>query len=249
MASSIDLECCVREVLARQGFARPHQDEARVVVFDSRAWADHAHAAPALLDMPEAQRAARFRFERDRTVYTLAHAIWRVALGVCLGTTATRVPLVPATSGQPQLPDTGLATSLSHSGPWVTLAVTGAATVGVDIERLPSHFTLDNLLPMFCTLAEAALLTSMAPSRRERHALALWTRKEALLKAWGTGLALEPRLFDACAGQVIAAPVGVDQPACVALDLDLGRGLVGALALPAGSPRQHHVNIASITPG
>lgn len=250
MVQTIDFERAVRDFLAREGFAPPRQDETRVVLFDRRVWLAHALAAATLLDTTETQRAGRFRFAHDRTAYVLAHALWRIALGVCLDTTAAQVSLVSSPSGQPRLPGTGLATSLSHSGHWVTLAITGAVTVGVDIEQLPSRFALDDLIPVFCTPAEAAALAALQPSRRELHALAFWTRKEALLKAWGTGLALEPNRFAALTDQSIAPPSWAPIN-CVAevRDLDFGNALVGALALPGSAASHRHFVTKHVTAG
>ncbi|MET0330630.1 MAG: hypothetical protein ABW154_04295, partial [Dyella sp.] len=104
-----------------------------------------------LLDAAEQARAARFRFHHHYACYVLAHALWRTALGACLGVEASRVPLVSSPAGKPLLPGSGLATSLSHSGPWVAIAIACAATIGIDIERSPAHMALQALLPTICT--------------------------------------------------------------------------------------------------
>ena len=92
--------------LLRSGFLPPAADEVRVVVFDSSGFAPSATAAGAL-DVVEADRAARFRFDQDRTAYILAHSVWRMVLANCLGMQPADVPLARAPSGQPQLPGTG----------------------------------------------------------------------------------------------------------------------------------------------
>jgi 4'-phosphopantetheinyl transferase len=232
-ATDDDFARRVRSAFARNGFAPPDSDEARVVVFDSSAWAMHADEVEPVLDAGERHRAARFRFEQDRVRYILAHAVWRLALGVCLGMDPALVPLASTPSGQPRLPGTDLATGLSHSGSWVAVAVCAAATVGVDIECSPSRIILDDLIATICTPAEAADVRRLPAPQRERTLLTLWTRKEALLKAFGVGLAEAPASLSALATGLVAPPMGVTGlPPCRVGDLDLSAGLVGALAAP-----------------
>jgi 4'-phosphopantetheinyl transferase len=223
----------VRSALARNAFAPPGTGEARVVVFDSSAWAMHADAAEHVLDTGERLRATRFRFERDRVRYVLAHALWRTVLGACLGVDPAHVPLASTPSGQPRLPGTDLATSLSHSGSWVAVAVCAAATVGVDIECSPSRIILDDLIATICTTTEAADIRLLPVSERECALLTLWTRKEALLKAFGVGLAEAPASLLAVATGLVTPPMGTSGlPPCRVGDLNLPVGLVGALAAP-----------------
>lgn len=239
-----EFERTVLQVLARHGFAAPPAAEACVLLFDCMAWASQVAAANTLLDDAEHGRADRFRFEHDRTVYIVAHALWRIVLGACAGIPGQRVPLISAPSGQPLVPGTGLATSISHSGPWVTIAVTSALTVGVDIERSPSRFALDPLLPNFCAPEEIALLAEFDAPLRAQHALKIWTRKEALLKAVGIGLALDPSSFAAPPSQRILLSMEPARPACIIHDLELDAPLIGALAMP-GAVCRYRLIVAS----
>jgi 4'-phosphopantetheinyl transferase len=232
-ATGDDFARRVRNAFARHGFAPPGTGEARVVVFDSSAWAMHADAVGHVLDASEIDRAVRFRFDQDRMRYILAHALWRTVLGACLGVDPAHVPLASTPSGQPRLPGTDLATSLSHSGSWVAVAVCAAATVGVDIECSPSRIILDDLISTICTPAEAAEVRLLPAPQRERTLLTLWTRKEALLKAFGVGLAEAPASLSAAAIGLVAPPMGTSGlPPCRVEDLRLPAGLVGALAAP-----------------
>src|ERR1700722_14678966 len=92
-ATGDDFARRVRNAFARHGFAPPGTGEARVVVFDSSAWAMHADAVGRVLDASEIDRAVRFRFDQDRVRYILAHALWRTVLGACLGVDPAHVPL------------------------------------------------------------------------------------------------------------------------------------------------------------
>lgn len=230
-----DFSRAVGNALERADFAAPTPDAVCVVLFDSAVWSAYAIAAHDLLDAGERLRASRFRFEPDRVRYVLAHAVWRMALGLCLGVDAAKVTLVCTQAGQPQLPGTHLSTSLSHSGRWVAIAICAATIVGIDIERSPSRIALEELIPTMCTPGEVAILTKLPPSAREPALMELWTRKEALLKAFGVGLIADPSLLGALTTDpVMPPPSAPGQPPCRVRNLQLSDDLVGALAAPEG---------------
>lgn len=224
---------------SRAGFTPPTADDVAVLVFDGAAWLDQAAAAEHLLDPGERQRAARFRFAHDRVAYVLAHAMWRSALGLCLGCEAAAVRMTSTPTGQPQLPGTPWATSLSHSGSWVALAVGCTAVLGVDIERSPPLRALNDLVSTICTPREAIDMQELPSAAREHAMLRLWTRKEALLKAFGTGLSgPPPATFAALPDACVAPPPGPDCPPCRVHELQLPTAVVGALAVPDGAGKR-----------
>ncbi|MFA6229101.1 MAG: 4'-phosphopantetheinyl transferase superfamily protein [Rhodanobacter sp.] len=224
----------VEAALARSGLLPPADGEVRVLLFDTQPFSAHAPSAHGLLDAAERVRAAQFRFERDRLVYIMAHATWRVLLAACLKVGLDDLPLVTAPSGQPQLPDTGMSTSLSHSGSWVAIAICGAESVGIDIEKVPPRTRLSELIRTICTPLEEVQLMALGETARETALLALWTRKEALLKAFGVGLAQAMTTLHAGVGELVAAPAAAAGGApCWSCMLDLPAELVGALAVPA----------------
>src|SRR5690606_22853124 len=90
------------------------------------------------------------------------------------------------THGKPRLPGCGVDFSLSHSGDRVVLVLAEGTEVGVDVER-ESDRDIDRLAEMVLSAPEREVLAGMADRRRGFHAY--WSRKEALLKATGHGLA------------------------------------------------------------
>jgi 4'-phosphopantetheinyl transferase len=212
----------------------PRSEVAYALLFDAGRWSRDTDEALGLLGPQERERAARFRFDRDRTTYVLAHAAWRVLLGCCLDLAAAAVPLRFAASGQPQLPGTGWATSLSHSGTQVMLAAAHAAVLGVDVEAIPAHARLDALAGQICCPSELDFLRALPQAGREQALLRLWTRKEALLKAAGLGLRQPPCGFAAPAGVPLDLPGDAAGPACVLHDLEVAPGWAAAWAAPPG---------------
>lgn len=218
---------------------------AHVVVFDSSHWWAYREQAEDELSSAERERAHRFRQPRHRDTYLLAHAVWRLVIAHSLDVAPKDVPLASEDSGRPYLPGTGLATSLSHSDSHVAIAVAHAECIGVDIERTPPRFRLHELTTIVCTADEAAALHPLDPASREAALLALWTRKEALLKAFGLGLRQPPSTLAVRAGVAVSPPPAAAQfPACVVHEFGGLTDIVGALAAPIGISdiRLHHLH-------
>jgi 4'-phosphopantetheinyl transferase len=88
--------------------------------------------------------------------------------------------------------------SLSRSGNWCLLAATADERVigmGVDLESRASA-DFEGFQAVALTAREREYLQGVAPLRRSLCQTQLWTRKEAVLKALGTGLMIDPALVD-----------------------------------------------------
>ncbi|MHA6626219.1 4'-phosphopantetheinyl transferase family protein [Pseudonocardia sichuanensis] len=139
----------------------------------------------ALLDDHERDRLARFRRPADQARYLAAHALVRLVLaeaaaGPAAALVFDRTCRCGAQHGKPVLPG-GPGFSLTHAGDLVGVAVHPPGPVGLDVEQVRE-------------LTDLAAMAAHACSPREtvpdaESFFTLWTRKEALLKAAGTGLA------------------------------------------------------------
>jgi 4'-phosphopantetheinyl transferase len=96
------------------------------------------------------------------------------------------------------------------------LAVTRGLTVGIDVEQVVPVPEWRRVASRFFSAYENAALTRVAADARELAFYCCWTRKEAFLKALGSGLAHPLDSFD----------VSLDEsrPRLVALRGDLGAG-------------------------
>ena len=98
--------------------------------------------------------------------------------------------------GKPYLPDApDIHFSLSHAGIWVMCAL-GNAPLGCDVERIGRGS--ERLAARFFHPEEQAYLTSFGKdteSAWQRAFTRIWTRKESLLKATGTGLSVPMNSF------------------------------------------------------
>ncbi|VXB96773.1 putative enzyme [Arthrobacter sp. 9AX] len=91
-----------------------------------------------------------------------------------------------------------LRVSLSRSGDWCVLAASldeGVAGIGVDLEATPSA-GFDGFQSVAMTAHERGKLAGVPAPLRSGFMTRLWVRKEAVLKALGTGLALDPATVD-----------------------------------------------------
>lgn len=219
--------------LRRHQAASITEREALVVLFDCSQWTRFHGEANQLLPGQERERSHRFRQEQHRTTYVMAHAVWRLVLAEVLGVAPEALALENTAHGQPCLPGSGYATSLSHSGNQVAIAVARATCIGIDIEQSPPRAGMRDLIRVVCTPDEADALHAVAASMQDAALLALWTRKEALLKAFGVGLLTAPSSIPADAGVPHAPPaMAAGMPACIVHPLALPEGWMGALAAP-----------------
>lgn len=137
-----------------------------------------------VLDGHERDRLDRFRRPADRARYLAAHALVRLVLAASVGTPAAalvfdRTCRCGAQHGKPVLPG-GPGFSLTHAGDLVGVAVHPDGAVGLDVEQVRELGDLPAMAAHVCSPQESAPDADAF--------FALWTRKEALLKAVGTGL-------------------------------------------------------------
>lgn len=90
----------------------------------------------------------------------------------------------------PNCAGTFMTASLSHSGLYAAAAY-GIGSLGIDIESL-TRPGIELWGRRFLSAVEL-----LEPPLNDVGYIALWTRKEAVLKALGTGLALDPRRLQA----------------------------------------------------
>jgi phosphopantetheinyl transferase len=135
----------------------------------------------AWLDDDERDRSRRLRFDAGRQSYVLAHALLRALVTAESGLAGRDIHLVHDVKGRPfvqALPE--LHVSLSRTRDAVACAVTRAAPMGVDIERIDAKPIDAGLIGAFVATHETL---------NARQFFFHWTALEAFWKASGTGLA------------------------------------------------------------
>jgi 4'-phosphopantetheinyl transferase len=149
---------------------------------------DGAPADAAALSDDERRRAARLVMPGHGARFVAARAGLRRILADFLGRDPTALRFGLGPHGKPHVEDAAdLAFNLSHSDNLAAAAVTRGMPVGVDIERIRP--VADGLAARFFARLESDALGRIAPAARTAAFHACWTRKEAYIKALGTGLA------------------------------------------------------------
>jgi len=185
-----------------------------VPVFGARYWLIDLSATPATqalrsLSSDERARAARFVFDEHRRRYQIAHGALRALLGEQLGVEPGALSFATSPHGKPSLPpEFDCAFNMSHSDDYALIALAGARAgfeLGVDIEADRTVRDLADLASLHFTASEQEELWACPLDRRNRLFLSGWTRKEACLKAVGSGLSIAPSTFECGLAPVRAA--------------------------------------------
>lgn len=143
-----------------------------------------------LLSDEERKRADRLKIEKKRRQFIIGRAFLRRTLaGVC-GCTPEELTFCYGDDGKPALtpPFASVSFNASHSGEWYLLAVSRDLVLGIDIEKERSNLDYVRVAERFFSPAEREQLAGFPESDRQLAFFRGWTRKEAYLKALGSGL-------------------------------------------------------------
>jgi 4'-phosphopantetheinyl transferase len=172
-----------------------------------------------ILSADERRAIRRLRFAGDRRRRRASHVAARWILGRYLGIAPERIRFERNASGKPTLPDTDIEFSISHSGDLALVGVGRGRPLGIDVERVHGIPDWNALADFILTGRERGIVMPDDPA----GLLQVWTRKEALLKAIGTGLVDSPTELDVMESSRVAG--------LVITDLELPPGYVGAVAV------------------
>ncbi len=147
----------------------------------------------AILSTAERARAERFLFFKDRTNYVIRRGILRVILGRYSGQLPSEIDFCYGRNGKPEIKKDRVRGPLyfndSHSVDLALYALTRACPIGVDVEQLREVPHIDEIASRFFSPCEVEMLMALPTECRMESFFACWTRKEAVLKATGEGIA------------------------------------------------------------
>jgi 4'-phosphopantetheinyl transferase len=205
----------------------------------------------ATLSAEERERAARFHSLQLCERWTVARGALRCILATYSGAHPQSLAFRVGPYGKPVLvgPVEELSFSLSHTGGLALLAIGNTGHLGIDAETVRPGLDLADLSRHFFAPAETEEILGLSPEEQVAAFFACWTRKEAFVKALGTGLSLPLDRF-----QVTVRP---DQPArLVAVDwdrsprwslVDVGEpGVAATLAVEGPVPVLRRFEFASV---
>lgn len=121
--------------------------------------------------------------------YLLSRGLLRQLLAERLQRPAANLQFCQDQQGKPRLHDNDWHFNISHSGHWLVLALCQQGPLGVDIELGKRRRPPLPLARRFYAPSEYEWLCTLPEAEQENAFYRLWSRKEAVLKAHGGGIA------------------------------------------------------------
>ena len=153
-----------------------------------------------MLSADERARAQRFHFSQDGQYFTATRALLRTILASYADCDANELVFNYSDKEKPSLGPRHAASpidfNVSHSGDVALLAFARSRALGVDVERVREGSEHEAIARRFFSEREQSELARLAPAERPAGFFRCWTRKEAYIKAQGSGLSLPLRQFD-----------------------------------------------------
>jgi 4'-phosphopantetheinyl transferase len=145
-----------------------------------------------LLSREEQTRAAEFSFEHDRMRFIQAHGSVRQILSGYSNAGAATLTFARNRNGKPclvpQANASKLEFSLSHSNDCCMVAVRLDQPVGIDVEKIRDLPRAIDIAQSYFAPAESRALRGLQGNAQRDAFFALWTHKEATVKALGISL-------------------------------------------------------------
>jgi 4'-phosphopantetheinyl transferase len=152
-----------------------------------------------LLTPDECERAGRFLFERDSRRFVVTRASLRILLGLYQDTESLNIRFRYGSHGKPELVGgssiPAIHFNVSHSNELALIAL-ALQPIGTDVEYTGKPVEFDQIAQRYFSNREYSALRELTPNLRHAAFFNCWTRKEAFLKAIGTGLSTPLDAFD-----------------------------------------------------
>ncbi len=152
--------------------------------------ADRLTVLASTLTEEEQARAARYIQEINRAWFSAGRGFLREVLSRYTGIAASDLRFRYGTQGKPELSSNEgrLQFNVSHSDQHLMIAVAQGRQVGIDVEHIRSLTDMNMIAARFFSARENSILRDLLPPQRMIAFYHAWTRKEAILKAYGEGI-------------------------------------------------------------
>ena len=149
-----------------------------------------------VLSDSERERAARFRMPADQDRFTVTRGILKTLLAGYLHLPRAAIEFTANEHGKPAVSGANVQFNVSHSGDYALLAFAEDVDVGIDVEKIAGDRVVGDLARRVLSAAEFERFNSLVESEREKRFFQIWTLKESLLKAIGSGLSVGPERIE-----------------------------------------------------
>lgn len=172
---------------------RLHSGQVHLWAASLNEFADQAPSLGLLLSSDEQTRAEGFKFFEDRNRYVIRRGLLRQILGRYLGRAPSAIEFKQGAHGKPEIKrdyrSAPVFFNTSHSSGIAVFAFTPTCPIGIDVERLLEIPEIEAIASHFFTPRENQILMNLPVRFRLQAFYNCWTRKEAVLKATGEGIA------------------------------------------------------------
>ena len=199
------------------------------------------------LSSDERRRSEALRCSRQRRRFVVGRGLLRRLLARYTGVGPRDLAFAYGGAGKPELAGTvgwsDLRFNVSHSQGVALYGLMRGRRIGVDVEVRRHLADLGEVARSCCSEREVAMLEGLPPAWRQVAFYWAWTRKEAVLKALGTGLSIAPdRVEVTLLPHEPAAVLAVDGDRSAAagwslFDVALGRTWTATVAVDANGAR------------
>jgi 4'-phosphopantetheinyl transferase len=194
-----------------------------------------------ILSKEERKRAEGYRYAKDATRFRKCRAMLRLGLARYLEKSPREIALTANRYGKPEVADpAAVRFNVTHSEGLGLIAFSIASEVGIDVETIGRDVEMLELAAANFTTNEAAMVAAaQTEDEQARFFFRLWTRKEAVLKAAGCGIANGLKGVDVSCERLnrIGVRVRLEEASGICWrvdDLVVGEGFAAAIAAPVG---------------
>jgi 4'-phosphopantetheinyl transferase len=139
------------------------------------------------LNKDDQLKANKVRDSEDKITLLTCYTMLRMIISKRLKINPLDISFETGTNGKPRIKNDSLFFNISHTSNSYAFALSEYFSIGVDLEELNEHLNYEPIIKRFFSRKECEFILESKRNSRNRFFL-LWTRKEALLKAIGTGI-------------------------------------------------------------
>ena len=185
---------------------RLRTDTAHVWAVDLERETFDGHMLAETLSADEWMRADRFLFEKHRAHFVAARGCLRAILAKYMDCKPGELAFFYGEHGKPALAPpwdkSQLRFNLSHSAGLALIAISLRCEIGIDVEHISRKISqMKGIAKRSFAPGEYERLCALPREKQRRAFFSCWTRKEAYLKAVGTGLTHSLKNFEVSLGR------------------------------------------------
>ncbi|MEI6047785.1 MAG: 4'-phosphopantetheinyl transferase superfamily protein [Bacteroidota bacterium] len=162
-------------------------DELEVFYAETKDLTSKYYDLKSYINNKEKLRADKFQFDNDRETYISCHALLRLILAKKLNSNPLELSFINGINNKPGLTGNPIYFNISHTRESFAIAISKNLSVGIDLENINLNLNIHSIMKNYFSNTEREFILSADSETVDRFIL-LWTRKEALLKALGTGI-------------------------------------------------------------